>query len=123
VVVMEHKEPTTLSEVRPFLGLCNFFKNHIKNFALLSSPLTKLCRNDSGYEQGSLPEDARKAFNLIKQTLGSGPSLAFPRRNRKYFLVTEAYLPSDDSEGGLSAALCQLDETGKYGSRQLLSHD
>ncbi|HEY7534112.1 MAG TPA: reverse transcriptase family protein, partial [Nitrospiraceae bacterium] len=127
-LVKEYKEPTNLREVRAFVGLCNFFRNHIKNFAQLSSPLTKLCRNDSGYDHGPLPADARRAFELLQQALGSGPSLAFPRRNRKYVLVTEAYPPTDDSEGGLSATLCQLDEAGKYhilshGSRQLLSHE
>jgi hypothetical protein len=127
-LVKEHKEPTTLREVRAFVGLCNFFRNHIKNFALLSSPLTKLCRNDSGYENGALPEEAQRAFKLLQQALGSGPSLAFPRRNRKYVLVTEAYLPTEDNEGGLSATLCQLDQQGTYhilshGSRQLLAHE
>jgi hypothetical protein len=43
-------------------------------------------------------------------------------------LVTEAYLPSENSEGGLSATLCKLDKEGKYhilshGSRQLLAHE
>ena len=33
------KPPTTLSEVRAFLGLCNFFRSHVNRYATLSAPL------------------------------------------------------------------------------------
>ena len=31
--------PTKQRQVRAFIGLCNFFRNHIKNFALIAQPL------------------------------------------------------------------------------------
>ena len=34
--------PTSVKMVRSFLGLCNFFRTHIKAFHILSQPLNKL---------------------------------------------------------------------------------
>jgi hypothetical protein len=48
-VLKEFEEPRSLREVRGFIGLCNVFRAHVKNFAQLSSPLTRLTREDSGY--------------------------------------------------------------------------
>ncbi len=39
--------PTTKSQLRSFLGLCNFYARFISNFAHLSSPLNQLLRRDS----------------------------------------------------------------------------
>ena len=38
---------TTLHEIRQFLGLCNFFRAHVRNFAQLTAPLTALTHKDS----------------------------------------------------------------------------
>jgi len=52
------KAPTDVKEIRSFVGLCNFFRNHIQNFAITAAPLFKLTRQDSGYASGSLPKTA-----------------------------------------------------------------
>jgi hypothetical protein len=36
--------PSNVHEVRQFLGLCNFFRGHVHNFAQLTSPLTALTK-------------------------------------------------------------------------------
>jgi hypothetical protein len=127
-VLKELPEPTSLREVRGFIGLCNFFRAHVKNFARLSSPLTKLTREDSGYESGPLPADAKRAFQRLKDLLISEPCLAFPRSDRPYGLVTEAYPPTEEQPGVLSSALCQFDAQNHcqvlaYASRQLQDHE
>ena len=127
-LIKEQQAPTNLKQVRAFVGLCNFFRNHIRNFALLSAPLTQLCRQDSGYQQGPLPPSAAKAFKVLQNTLATGPVLAFPRVNRDYVLITEAHPPTDAQEGCVSATLCQKDDQHRYhvlahGSRQLQRHE
>jgi hypothetical protein len=42
------KPPTTIKMVRSFVGLCNFFRTHIKDLATIAAPLFKVTRKDSG---------------------------------------------------------------------------
>jgi hypothetical protein len=51
-----------------FVGLCNFFRTHIKDFALIAAPLFKLTRKDSWYKSGPLPKKALKAFYILQKT-------------------------------------------------------
>ena len=127
-LIRQAEPPANLKQVRAFVGLCNFFRNHIRNFATISSPLTSLCRQDSGYLEGPLPEPAAKAFKLLKDTLTTEPILAFPRSNRRYALITESLTPTEDKDGSINASLCQIDEKGHYhilahASRQLQRHE
>jgi hypothetical protein len=66
--------PTDMKDVRSFIGLCNFFPTHIKNFATVSALLTKLTRKDSGYNGGPLPKDALDAFLELKKRLMTNQS-------------------------------------------------
>ncbi len=77
--IKDAKPPTTVHQVRQFLGLCNFFCQHIKQFALRSHPLTTLTRKDCQWKGGPLPPDALKAFNELKSCLTSQPIVSFPK--------------------------------------------
>jgi hypothetical protein len=44
--IKDAKPPTTIKMVRSFVGLCNFFRAHIKDFALIAAPAF------SSYTQG-----------------------------------------------------------------------
>jgi hypothetical protein len=84
------KPPETVRQVRQFLGLCNFFRNHVKNFAIVSAPLTKLTRKDAGWRSGPLPPEALQSFHSLQTMLCTEPVLAYPRRGRPYGLITDA---------------------------------
>jgi len=120
--------PTYMKAVRSFIGLCNFFQTHIKNFATVSAPLTKLTRKDSGYNGGPLPKEALDAFLELKKRLMTDPVVAYPRSDQKYVLITYASTGTDKIAGGFGAILTQVDESNKfhviaYGSRQLRDHE
>ena len=120
--------PATVKEVRQFLGLCNFFRTHVKNFALVSSPLTVLTKKDSPWKKGPLPPESYKAYRELQTILCSEPVVAYPRSNRTYALITDASLGDDKKPGGLGAILTQIDEKGKfyviaYASRKLSKHE
>jgi hypothetical protein len=99
--------PDDVKGIRPFMGLCNFFRHHIQDFSIIAAPLFKLTRQDSEYQSGPLTKEALTAFQALQNQLAKQPALAFPRHDQKYLLITNAYLPGKDSPGGLCANLAQ----------------
>ncbi len=82
--IKDAKPPTTIKMVRSFVGLCNFFRTHIKDFAIIAAPLFQVTRKDSGYKSGPLPPAALQSFKILQQQLTSDPVMAFPRMDRQY---------------------------------------
>ena len=127
--VKEAKPPSSVHEVRQFLGLCNFFRSHVRNFAVIASPLTKLTRKESLWRKGGeLPRDAYLAFRELQSNLVSEPVVDYPRRDRPYALFTDASFGDDRHDGGLGAILTQVDEHKQhcvigYASRKLAVHE
>jgi transposase InsO family protein len=126
--IKDAKPPTDVKTIRSFVGLCNFFRTHIKDFALIAAPLFKLTRKDSGYKSGPLPEKALKAFYILQKQLTSEPVMAFPKADRQYALITDAATGTADTPGGLGAILTQVDKDGNFhaisfASRQLKDHE
>ena len=127
-VVRDTKPPTTVHQVRQFLGLCNFFRQHIKQFALKSHPLTVLTRKDCSWKNGPLPSEALKAFKELQTCLTSEPLVAFPRKDCQYALITDAATGDDIHPGGMGAILTQVDKDNKfyviaYASKKLEKHE
>ncbi len=127
-VIKSAAPPDNVQRVRQFLGLCNFFRNHIRDFATRSHPLTVLTRKDCPWKGGPLPDDALKAFNELKSALTSSPIIAFPRKDRQYALITDAATGDSNNPGGMGAILTQVDQEGKfyviaYASRKLVKHE
>jgi hypothetical protein len=71
--IKDAKPPTDVKTICSFVGLCNFFRTHIKNFAIIAAPLFCLTRKDSGYKGGPLPKEAMDAFCILKNSLVSEP--------------------------------------------------
>jgi hypothetical protein len=46
------KIPQTKEEIKSFVGLCNFFQTHIKDFARICKPQNKATRKDAEYTKG-----------------------------------------------------------------------
>jgi hypothetical protein len=126
--VKDAKPPENVKQIRQFLGLCNFFRGHIQNFAQITSPLMNLTKKDSGWKWGSLPENALRAFRHLQSLLCSQPVLAYPRSDRQYVLITDdASFGDEHTSGRLGAILTHIDSTGKfyviaYASRKLQKH-
>ena len=120
--------PINVHQVRQFLGLANFFRTHIRNFSLMSSPLNVLTRKDTVWRGGPLPPAALRSFNELRTALCSEPVVNYPRNNRPYALIVDAASGNDKNEGGLGSVLCQADDKGElhviaYASRSLSKHE
>jgi len=127
--VRDSEPPRNVHQVRQFLGLCNFFRTHVRNFSQIATPLNQLTRKDTVWRGGKLNDAALNAFNELKSALCSEPVVAYPRKDRQYSLIVDAATGNNEnSEGGLGAILCQQDPQGNfnviaYASRALIKHE
>jgi hypothetical protein len=117
-VVRKWHPPTSVTEIKQFLGLCSFFRRTIPKFAETASPLTKLTRKDASWTSSILPHDAMEAFLNLKTALCSRPCLSPVNFTREFILTTDA------SAIGLGAILSQVGNDGEehpcaYASRTL----
>ncbi|EFP04464.1 hypothetical protein CRE_25636 [Caenorhabditis remanei] len=90
--------PTTLSEVKSFLGMSGYFRRFIKDYAIIVKPLTTLTQKDVEFNWG---EEQEKAFEEVKQRLISPPILTTPRMDGDFEMHTDA------SKIGIAAVLLQ----------------
>eukprot|EP00794_Sanderia_malayensis_P004444 gene4444-biopygen3615 len=79
--------PTSVKSIRSFLGLCNYYRRFVQNFAKIVSPLNRLTHKDVTFEWS--PECAA-AFQEIKHRLCSRPILAYPDFTQPFHLYTDA---------------------------------
>ena len=79
--------PTSVTEVRSFLGLCNYDRRFVKGFARIASPLHRLTRKDASFIWDS---DCQSAFESLKLQLCSAPILAYPDFTMSFHLYTDA---------------------------------
>ena len=121
--------PTSVRQVKEFVGLANFFRHSVPNFSTLSQPLTFLTSNSSSWREGlPFPEKALSAFRALQQALISPPVLAYPDPSKQYHLMVDAALGSEHVPGGLGACLVQFDENDVpravgFASRRLKTYE
>ena len=112
--------------IRSFLGLTNFFRGHIRNYASIAAPLNQLLRKGSKYSRGPMPDEAAEAFQQLKRILCSSPILTMPYAVMQYALIVDASTGAQDFEGGLGAILTQIDTNNHFAviayASQLLSN-
>ncbi|GJR41675.1 putative reverse transcriptase domain-containing protein [Tanacetum coccineum] len=81
--------PTTPTEVRQFLGLAGYYQRFIKEFSLISKPLTKLTQKNKPYVWG---DDEEEAFQTLKLKLCSAPILSLPEGSEDFVVYCDASL-------------------------------
>src|SRR5438445_8406189 len=84
--ITEWKPPTRVKGVRSFLGLANFYRHFIADFATVSKPLTSLTKKDSPFIWGV---EQQLAFNTLKAKFMTAPVLAFPDHTLPMRLETD----------------------------------
>ncbi|GJR23770.1 putative mitochondrial protein [Tanacetum coccineum] len=79
--------PKRLKQLRGFLGLTSYYRRFIKNYALLSKPLTAILRKNAFQWN----EAAQKSFATLKQAMLQAPVLALPDFNKTFVVETDAF--------------------------------
>eukprot|EP00833_Pecoramyces_ruminatium_P006824 jgi/Orpsp1_1/1180856/evm.model.c7180000074882.1 len=115
--VAEWPTPTNVKDVQRFLGLCNYYRRFVNNFAKIAKPLHNLTRKGIKFHWS---EKCNKAFIELKKRLTSSPVLQHPDITKPFIVEC------DSSNFAIGAVLSQKDEDNKlhpvaYFSRSL--HD
>ena len=90
--------PTTVTEVRRFLGLAGYMRRFIKSFSSIAAPLTDLLKKERDFKWTN---EHQTAFETLKTALTSAPVLAIYDNSRPCNLYTDA------SKLGIGAVLTQ----------------
>ncbi|GJS90733.1 putative nucleotidyltransferase, ribonuclease H [Tanacetum coccineum] len=109
-VVKNWASPTTLSEIRQFLGLVGYYKRFIEGFSKIAKPMTELTQKNQKFDWG---EEQEEAFHLLKQKLCVAHILALPEGSDDFVVYCDASIK------GLGAVLMQRMKVIAYTSRQL----
>ena len=97
--VAEWAVPVYVTDIRGFLGFCNYYRRYIKDYITLTRPLNKLLCKDVKLVWTA---EQTRAFKQLKAALSSAPLLAHPRDDCEYILDTDA------SAYGIGGVLSQL---------------
>ena len=85
---VRHEDPKKgLHDVRSFIGACNFYRRHIKNFTYTSAILTDLIKKSTALRWG--PRE-QQAFDKLKNKVANAKCLGVPRAQGEMILVTDA---------------------------------
>ena len=96
--------PKGKKELQRFLGMANFYRDHVPGYARIAEPLYELTQKTKLWEWN---DDARRAYNTLKSCLSETPLiLAYPNWRREFILQTDA------SYTAIGAVLSQYDGEG-----------
>jgi len=87
--------PIQLQELNQFLGLTNYYRRFVKNYAKIAAPLHRLRQKNSTFDWS---DDCEDAFVWLKQQLISPPILSYPNFSQPFVLSVDA---SDVAIGGI----------------------
>ena len=85
--IVEWPRPLNLTETRAYVGICSYYRRHIRNFAEIARPLYNLMKKGQRFEWGDAQE---AAFQELKQCLTTAPVLASPIDGGRFVLDTDA---------------------------------
>jgi hypothetical protein len=73
--VLDWKSPTSVTQVRGFLGLAVYYRMFIMNFFEISNPITELLKKGNKYVWS---KDCDEAFKTLRKLLTTSPVLVLP---------------------------------------------
>jgi len=99
--VLNWPAPRNIKEVQKFLGLTNYYRRFIKDFARIAAPLHILVRKEQKWKW---EKEQEKAFEKLKAGFTTEPVLAIPDIDREMRVEADA---SDYTTGGVLSTKCE----------------
>ncbi|KAL4118953.1 hypothetical protein QTP88_011831 [Uroleucon formosanum] len=85
--VLQFPIPTSVKEIKSFLGLSGYYRKFIKSYSLISKPMTNLLRKDVTFNWDT---SCQEAFDKLKNILCSEPILQYPDFTKPFIVTTDA---------------------------------
>jgi hypothetical protein len=109
--VLNFNRPRIACEMKSFLGLANYFRDHIKNHSIIAQPLQNMIPQYSKRNKSQKliwDVDTNESFEKLKKAIADCPKLYFINDNAPIHLQTDA------SNYGHGAYLFQIIEGKEY---------
>lgn len=99
-VIVTYPKPSTIIELRRFLGMLNFYRDCLPHQADLQNELNKYLHNKRKNDKSPInwTPEAVEAFEKCRQSISEATTLAYPSNNSDLVLMTDA---SDHSIGAV----------------------
>jgi hypothetical protein len=112
--ILDWKPPTTVHQVRSFLGMAGYYCRFIPDFSKISKHITELLKIQVKFVWSS---ECEKAFQTLKRLLTTAPVLAQPDIEKPFDVYCDA------CGTGIGCVLMQEGRVIAYASRQLKHHE
>lgn len=118
-VVSQFPVPKKQKQVRSFLGMANYYRKFIHDYAKIAAPLNALLKKNSIF---IWTKDCQQAFDTLKNALISAPILSYPNPEKSFVLTCDA------SDTAIGYYLSQVSIEGKeqviaYGGKALSAQE
>jgi hypothetical protein len=112
--VMDWRPPTSIHQIRSFLGLAGYYRRFIPDFSRIAKPMTELLKKGVKFSWDKKCEDA---FHTLRNHLTTAPVLAQPDVSKPFDIYCDA------SGTRLGCVLMQDNRVIAYASRALRVHE
>lgn len=86
-VIKNYPRPTKIKHIQSFLGLCNYFRRYVRNYARIAKPMTLLLKKEQPF---IWTDSQQKSFDTLRHALIEEVTLAFPKDDDLLYLTCDS---------------------------------
>ena len=99
--ILKWLAPQCARDIRKFLGLANYYRHFVKDFAKVALPMNQLTRKDKRWKWRA---EQQATFEQLKMTFTTRPVLATPELDKEFRIEADT---SNFTTGGVLSVKCK----------------